>query len=61
MPVAFVADIARVIILILVTYDLGDKAGQGFLHNFAGMVLFVIALDVSVCDRRAMRVVAMAR
>lgn len=44
LPVAFVANIIRVIILILITYHLGDEAGQGFLHNFAGMVLFVIAL-----------------
>ncbi len=44
LPVAFVANIVRVIILILITYHLGDEAGQGFLHNFAGMALFVIAL-----------------
>jgi exosortase/archaeosortase family protein len=36
--------VIRVITLTLVTYYLGDAAGQGFLHGFAGMVLFVTAL-----------------
>jgi exosortase B len=44
LPIAFCANIVRVLILVLVTYYLGDEAGQGFLHGFAGMVLFVIAL-----------------
>jgi exosortase B len=43
-PIAFVANICRVIILVLVTYYFGDAAGQGFVHGFAGMVLFMLAL-----------------
>ena len=43
-PTAFVANIVRVIILVLVTYHFGDEAGQGFVHGFAGMVLFIVAL-----------------
>ena len=43
-PVAFVANVIRVMILILVTYHFGDEAGQGFVHNLAGMVLFMVAL-----------------
>ena len=43
-PIAFVANVIRVIILILVTYHFGDEAGQGFVHTFAGMVLFGIGL-----------------
>lgn len=43
-PMAFLANVIRVIILILVTYHLGDAAGQGFIHNFAGMILFSFAL-----------------
>jgi hypothetical protein len=27
-----------------VTYYFGDAAGQGFVHGFAGMVLFMLAL-----------------
>lgn len=36
--------IIRVIVLTLITYHFGDEAGQGFLHGFAGMVLFISAL-----------------
>jgi exosortase/archaeosortase family protein len=35
-----------VIVLTLVTYHFGDEAGQGFVHGFAGMVLFVVALTL---------------
>jgi exosortase B len=44
LPIAFVANIIRVIVLVLVTYHLGDEAGQGFLHGAAGMVLMIAAL-----------------
>lgn len=43
-PIAFAANVVRVIILVLVTYHFGDEAGQGFVHGFAGMVLFMVAL-----------------
>jgi exosortase B len=43
-PISFTANTIRVIALTLVTFHLGDEAGQGFLHGFAGMVLFVSAL-----------------
>jgi exosortase B len=43
-PVSFVANVLRVMILVLVTYHLGDDAGQGFIHGFAGIVLFALAL-----------------
>ena len=43
-PISFTANVIRVIVLTLVTYYFGDAAGQGFLHGFAGMVLFVTAL-----------------
>ena len=46
LPIAFVSNIVRVIILVLVTYHFGDAAGQGFVHGFSGIVLFVIALIV---------------
>ena len=45
-PTAFVANIVRVMILVLVTYHFGDEAGQGFVHGFAGMVLFMVALSL---------------
>jgi exosortase B len=43
-PISFVANVIRVITLTLVTYHFGDEAGQGYLHGFAGMVLFLSAL-----------------
>ena len=43
-PISFAANVIRVITLTLVTYYFGDAAGQGFLHGFAGMVLFLTAL-----------------
>lgn len=43
-PIAFIANIIRVMVLVLVTFHFGDAAGQGFVHDFAGMVLFMVAL-----------------
>lgn len=43
-PISFTANIIRVMTLTLITYHFGDAAGQGFLHGFAGMVLFISAL-----------------
>ncbi|PTT74986.1 exosortase B [Pelomonas sp. HMWF004] len=43
-PISFTANVIRVIVLCLITYYLGDAAGQGFLHTFSGMVLFISAL-----------------
>jgi len=43
-PISFSANVIRVMVLTLITYYYGDAAGQGFLHGFAGMVLFVTAL-----------------
>jgi len=44
LPVAFIANIGRVSGLVLITYYLGDEAGQGFLHDFAALAEFIIAL-----------------
>ncbi len=44
LPVAFAANIVRVIALVLITYYMGDAAGQGFLHDLSGIVEFVAAL-----------------
>lgn len=43
-PISFSANVIRVVTLTLVTFYYGDAAGQGFLHGFAGMVLFLTAL-----------------
>jgi exosortase/archaeosortase family protein len=44
LPVAFCANIVRVVALVLITYHFGDAAGQSFMHGFSGIVLFVIAV-----------------
>jgi exosortase len=43
-PVAIISNFVRVIVLVLVTYYLGDAAAQGFLHEFAGLLMFSVAL-----------------
>lgn len=53
-PTAFVANVCRVMILVLVTYYFGDEAGQGFVHGFAGMVLFMIALALMLVIDKAL-------
>lgn len=45
-PVSFCANVVRVMILVLVTFYFGDEAGQGFVHGFAGMVLFLVGLTL---------------
>jgi len=44
LPIAFVANVIRVLVLILITYHFGDEAGQGYLHGTAGIVLLIAAL-----------------
>lgn len=41
---AALANFVRVLTLVLITYYLGDRAAQGFLHGFAGMLTFTVAL-----------------
>ncbi len=44
LPAAMVANLIRVILLVLITYYFGNAAAQGFLHSTAGLLMFVIAL-----------------
>jgi exosortase len=43
-PIAVFSNFVRVIILILITYYMGESAAQGFLHDFAGLTMFAVAL-----------------
>lgn len=45
-PISFTANVIRVITLTLITYYFGDEVGQGFIHGFAGMLLFIVALSI---------------
>lgn len=48
-PISFAANVTRVVSLALITYHWGDEAGQGFVHDFSGMLLFVTALFLIIC------------
>jgi exosortase len=43
-PIAIVANVIRIVILVLLTYYFGDRVAQSFLHMAAGIVLFSTAL-----------------
>jgi len=50
-PIALLANVVRIIILVLITWQFGNGAAQGYLHGMAGLVTFgtglllVFALD----------------
>jgi len=44
LPIAFFANIVRVVALTLITYYFGDEAGQSFLHQGAGIVALLFSL-----------------
>lgn len=44
LPLAFIMNIIRVTLLVLITYYLGDEAGQGILHGTVGIVLMLFSL-----------------
>jgi exosortase len=43
-PVAIFANFIRILILILLTYYAGEAVAQGFMHDFAGITMFMTAL-----------------
>ncbi|MBT0962766.1 exosortase B [Denitromonas iodatirespirans] len=55
-PISFTANVIRVMVLTLITYHLGDEAGQGFLHGFSGMALFVSALLLIIAADSVLRI-----
>jgi len=63
-PVAFVANVARVLALALATYYLGERTAQGLVHELAGVLLFAVALgamfaiDTLLCRVLRRRVVS---
>ena len=55
LPISFVANVVRVMVLVLVTYHFGDAAGQGFAHDFSGIVLFVAAVLMMIVAESVIR------
>ncbi|MEO6092966.1 MAG: exosortase V [Novosphingobium sp.] len=45
-PIAIVANILRVVVLMLLTYHFGDSVAQGVMHGTTGIVLFAVALGL---------------
>lgn len=43
-PVAVISNFVRVLVLVLITYHFGEAAAQGFVHDFAGLLMFAVAL-----------------
>lgn len=60
-PISLLANVTRVIALCLITYYFGDAAAQGFLHQFAGVLLFVCALTLLIGADLSLRFVAARR
>jgi len=56
-PIAIIANVMRVATLVLITYFLGYDAGQGFMHDGAGLLMFSVALGlVFVVDASAIAI-----
>lgn len=56
-PFTLIGNLIRVITLCLITFYFGEEVGQGFFHNFSGIMVFVITIlgvigFESILDRR---------
>jgi EpsI family protein len=47
-PIAVAANIVRVTVLALIAYHFGDEAAEGFVHGFAGVLVFALAVGMVV-------------
>jgi exosortase len=54
LPIALFANAVRVVTLLLITYYGGEAAGQGLLHEAAGLFIFLIALGTLILLDRAL-------
>ena len=51
-PIAVFANFLRVMILVLLTYYAGEAVAQGFLHEAAGLFMFVVSvLTIFLIDK----------
>lgn len=48
LPISFISNVIRVCSLVLITYYFGDEVGQGFVHEFAGVLLFMLATVLTI-------------
>lgn len=56
-PISIFANILRVMTLILITYYFGDEAGQGFMHDFASLALFLFGFFLMVVTDSLLRLI----
>lgn len=54
-PISFASNVTCFFVLSLITYYWGDAAGQGFLHEFSGIVLLIKALTLIIGVHSALR------
>lgn len=54
-PISFSSNVIRILILSLLTYYFGEAAGQGFMHQFSGIALFLTALMLILLTDTALR------
>ena len=47
-PISFISNVLRVITLVLITYYFGDEIGQSYVHNLAGIILFMLATGLTI-------------
>jgi exosortase B len=48
LPIAILANVIRVLVLVLITYHFGYAAGQGFAHTTAHILLFIAAVALLI-------------
>lgn len=58
-PISYCSNVIRIIILALLTYHMGDDVGQGFMHEFSGMALFLTALMLIVLTDSLLRALSL--
>jgi len=51
-PVALVANAARILLILVIGANWGQRAAEGFFHGFSGMVLFLLAVGLLVLAGR---------
>lgn len=61
LPIAILANVLRVLVLVLITYHHGHEAGQGYAHSVAHLLLFTAAVGLLAGLDRLLGLLARAR
>jgi len=54
-PIALLSNVIRIMVLILVTYVYGEEATLGFVHDFTGIMVFVLGFIGFIAASRILR------